>query len=307
MKRTFHLPSKNTKDTLFGVLWLPDGKPKAVLQIAHGMTEYIERYEPFAEYLNAHDFAVIGYDHAGHGKSACTPADLGYFADRSGCHTVIADMASLTHKARHLFPDIPLFLLGHSMGSFFTRKYMAYHSHLINGVILMGTGYHPFYETLTGEFLSWCIQAVKGSHYKSRLLTELALGNFNRHFAPNKTAYDWISRDEDIVSAFAADELCTFRFTTGAYLDFFRILSELAVHKNFEQIPKTLPLCLVSGRNDPVGGFGKGVRKVYLEYRRLGLKDISFKLYDGARHEILNELQRPEVFFDLLKWMENRI
>ncbi len=297
------LPSVVRTERLHTVMWIPQKEVKAVLQIVHGMVEYIERYEPFATYLNQSGIAVIGHDHLGHGYTAKTEKDLGFFSEKDGDRAVILDIRQITKYAKKQFPNVPVFLMGHSMGSFFVRNYIMKFGADIDGVILMGTGYHCLPEARLGEYLTSGLIWLFGSRYRSHLVDQIVLGSYNRKFAPNRTGFDWISSDESTVDHYLADRFCTFKFTAGAYRDFFRVLVRIAVKENIERIPKDLPIYLVSGQEDPVGNFGIGVKKLYSQLKKARIQDISITLFPGARHEILNEKQKEIVFAYLKKWL----
>lgn len=301
------LPSVVSTEQLHTVIWIPQKEVKAVLQIVHGMVEYIERYEPFATYLNKSGIAVIGHDHLGHGHTAKTENDLGFFSEKDGDRAVISDIRRVMRYAKKQFPDVPFFLMGHSMGSFFVRNYIMKFGKDMDGVILMGTGYHCLPEARLGEYLTNGLIRLFGTHYRSHLIDEIVLGSYNRKFAPNRTGSDWISSDETTVDNYLADRFCTFKFTAGAYRDFFRILVRVASKENIERIPKDLPIYLVSGQEDPVGNFGTGVKKLYVQLKKAGVQDISMTLFPGARHEILNEKQKEIVFAYLKKWLKSHM
>ncbi|MFR8033722.1 MAG: alpha/beta fold hydrolase [Lachnospiraceae bacterium] len=305
-KEEFYIKSRNGKDQLYCNHWLAEGQTKAVVQIAHGMIEHIRRYEAFARFLNEHQIAVIGHDHLGHGYSAKEAEDRGYFSDQDGSNLVIRDMYQITRYARKRYPGIPIILLGHSMGSFFARKYMTVFGNRINGVILLGTGSYTFAEAAAGKALAAVIGKIKGKRFRSRLLYELMLGSMNRKIPDARTPHDWLSRDTKAVDEYEQDELCQFQFSAGACSDFFLILAELASKKYFDRIPKLLPVFLASGKEDPVGDYGKGVEKVYKQFVSLGIRDLEIKLYDGMRHELLNEVGKEEVYDDILSWLEKR-
>ena len=305
-KEEFYIKSRNGKDQLYCNHWLAEGQPRAVVQIAHGMIEHIRRYDGLARFLNVHQIAVIGHDHLGHGYSAEGDEDRGYFSDRDGSNLVIRDMYQITRLARKRYPGIPIILLGHSMGSFFARKYLMIFGSRINGAILMGTGYHTFAEAAAGKAMAEGIGKLKGKRYRSKLLYDLMLGSMNRRIPDARTPHDWLSTDPKAVDAYEQDEMCQFTFTAGACSDFFQILAELACGKYSDRIPKLLPILLLSGTEDPVGNYGKGVGRVYKEYQELNIRDLEMKLYDGMRHELINEAGKETVYADILAWLEKR-
>lgn len=306
MKRTeFFIPSSDGRSRIHCVCWEPE-KAVAALQIAHGMVEHILRYEEFARYLTEQGVAVIGHDHLGHGMSS-DEEHFGYFAKEKGDMFVLKDMARVQRVMKKRYPDVPYFMMGHSMGSFFLRRYLANYGDRIDGAIVMGTGNPPLPLILAGSTLAKIIGNIRGEQYRSRLMREMVLGSYNRAFRPNRTSSDWLSRDEAMVDQYEKDPFCTFLFTCSAYRDFFHLLSEVKKRRYVRKIPKELPIFLISGEADPVGSFGKGVRQVYRQLKRCRIKDVYLYLYPEARHEILNETNREEVFQDIWDWLNMHI
>ncbi|MCI8465167.1 MAG: alpha/beta hydrolase [Lachnospiraceae bacterium] len=304
-KEEFYVESDERGQKLHCIAWHPEsGQVKAVLQIVHGMVEYVERYEAFACFLAERGYAVIGHDHLGHGKTAATREELGYFSKKDGDKHVIADMYRMTCAGRKRWPGVPLVIMGHSMGSFFTRKYLTRYSRKVDGAILMGTGFMGFSLVSFGKLVAGLICKVRGSRYRSRLLYKLTLGGNNRRIKDLRTENDWLSTNEESVDAYNQDPFCTFIFTAGAYRDFFTILTDLAAKKNFSTMNRELPVLFVAGEEDPVGNYGKGVKACCKQFQELGFKDVTLKLYPGDRHEILNELDRHMVFEDLALWLD---
>ncbi len=304
-KEEFFLKSGDSGQMLHCIKWEPaDLQAKAVLQIVHGMVEYVERYDEFASYLAERGYAVIGHDHLGHGKTAASEEELGYFSEKDGDRHVIGDIYRLTCKARELWPDVPVYIMGHSMGSFFTRKYLTRCSRKVDGAVIMGTGYMGLPLVATGKCLAEIICRIKGSRYRSRLLYKMTLGGNNKRIPEHRTENDWLSQNEESVDAYCRDPFCTFIFTAGAYRDFFTVLVDLAKKKDFGNMNRELPILIVSGEEDPVGNYGKGVRACYKQFQSMGFHHVQMKLYPGDRHEILNELDRSIVFEDIKVWMD---
>lgn len=302
-KEEFYVPSKNKENQIHCICWLPEKEIVGVLQLVHGMIEYIDRYHDFAAYLTEQGFAVIGHDHLGHGRTASCDEELGYFAEKNGYQYVLEDIYLVTTIAKKRWPDQPYFILGHSMGSFFTRRYLTLHGEELNGAIIMGTGYFSLSTARLGRRIAAMMCEWQGPKKRSNLIYELALGNNNRPFKDLDPNYGWLSKDPDILASYGKDKFCTFRFTNSAYVDLFSILIELAQKKDMDRIPKDLPVFFVSGQDDPVGGKGAGVKKVYHEFQELGLKEVSMKLYENDRHEIINETDRKVVYQDLAGWL----
>lgn len=302
-REEFYFDSANGVNRIHGILWKPEGEVKAVVQLSHGMVEYVERYAVLAEYLNARGIAFIGNDHLGHGQSVASEVDYGYFAKEHGDRAVLSDLYTVTQKAKIMFPEVPLILLGHSMGSFFARRYVTLHGEDIDGAIIMGTGYQPAAITTLGGWIASIIMQVKGERHRSGLMYQMMLGGYNNRFK-SEGQNAWLSKETENVKKYNKDPLCSFRFTVSACRDFMHLLTELANHKDFEKIPKELPVLFIAGEDDPVGDFGKGVKKAYEEYRALGMKNVSLKLYPGLRHEIVNEAEKETVFKDMYEWMK---
>ncbi len=279
-------------------------RPFCVLQISHGMCEMMSRYEETAAYFAARGVAVCGNDHLGHGETAKTEADLGYFGE-DGRNFLLEDMKTMNALARSHFPGLPVVLLGHSMGSFFAREYPIKWPETIDGLIISGTGgKNPLVDV--GITLTTVLSAVKkdGTHARSNFVDKLAFGAYLKRISHPKTVYDWLSRDEAVVDAFVADPKCTFRFTLNGYKELFLMLKEVTGPEWAAQMPKDLPTLLISGGEDPVSGYGEGAKQVEGWLREAGVRDLAGKVYPGARHEVLNETNRAEVYADVLVFAE---
>lgn len=302
-KEEFYLRSTDGQTDIHGYLWRPEGKAVAALQIAHGMMEHIDRYDRFASWLAERGVAVIGHDHLGHGKS-CKVCDLSFFAEKRGSVYLIQDMFRVTKVLELEYPEVPHILLGHSMGSFMARRYLTVHGGYLDGLIVMGTGAQPLGLAVAGKLTAMMVGALKGKRHQSSLMQKVVLGSYNAAFRPNRTSSDWLSRDEKEVDAFVRDPYCNIPFTCQAYVDFFNILMDLGMKRQFKKIPKTIPVLFISGDKDPVGDCGKGVQKVYRQFVDMGMEHVTIQLYPDARHEILNEVNRQEVFEDIWDWMK---
>lgn len=286
--------------------WEPDVPARAAVQIAHGMAEHIDRYDAFAKSLVQQGFVVYGNDHRGHGRTA-GEEDRGWFAEENGFEQVVQDLHRLTQIIHREQPGLPLFLFGHSMGSFLARRIIQLHGDEYQGVILCGTGGDPGWVGKLGLGLASREVRKKGSRTPSPMMAKLVTGGFNRKLRPRRTEADWLSRDEEEVDQYLADPLCGGVLTAGFYRDLLAGLILIHRKENMELTPKSLPILLIAGEDDPVGDFGKGVRRVAEGYRRAGIKDLTCKLYPGARHELLKELNREEVVQDLIDWLEERV
>ena len=307
MKQEFYYPSKDGVTQIHAIEWIPEGAARAVLQIAHGMVEFIDRYDRFASFLSGKGFYVVGNDHLGHGKSVVDEDAYGYFAKHDGNFTVLGDMQQLREDTQKKYPDLPYFILGHSMGSFLTREFIEKFGEGLAGAIIMGTGYQPNAKLDAAIALTAVFQRANGGHYRSITVNNMALGSYNAAFEPGRTKCDWLTRDEAIVDAYVANPLNQFTFTVNGYYNLFRGMRYCQRQVNLNRIPKDLPILVVSGERDPVGDFGKAPKTVAEIYRRTGIRDVTLKLYPEDRHEILNELDRETVDRDILAWLEGHM
>ena len=306
----FTFLSNDEKTAVHAVKWTPDfGEYKAILQITHGMVEFIERYADFAEFLTKNGYMVVGHDHIGHGQSVATKEDWGYFCEGNPSDTVIEDIHKLRTMIQAENPGVPYFLLGHSMGSFMLRKYLAFHNENLRGAIIMGTGFIPENLTNLALKLTAVVAKLRGSRHRSKLIQSLAFGADYKGFdmTGEKPEDSWLTKDVAIVNQYYNEPRCTYMFTVNGYKGLFEAVNFSCNPKNAARIPKKLPLFIVSGKQDPVGGLGKGVKDVYEMYKTAGLADLTYKLYENDRHEILNETDRQVVYSDLLAWMNVRI
>ena len=302
MKNDLYFPSVDGKTTIHGIEWVPEGEPKAVLQMVHGMNEYIDRYNEFASFMADNGFYVVGHDHVGHGESVAPDGTRRFFAEKNGNRVLLEDMETVRKTAAEKYPDVPHFILGHSMGSFLVRQFIARHGGSLTGAVIMGTGNQPAMTLKSGIALCSIIGAAKGKRYESRLVNKIAMnGNLKRIENP-RTIADWLSKNEPNIDAYISNPWCNGMFTVGAYKDMFISIQDCQSKTTIDRIPKELPLLLVSGEEDPIGAYGKGVEAAYESYKKAGIQDVTIKLYPGDRHEILNELDREMVYQDLLDW-----
>lgn len=305
-KSALFYPSADGVHTIHAVLWEPE-QPKAVVQIVHGIAEYVERYDAYAKYLCRRGFAVVGEDHLGHGASVAAKEDICFFTEKNGWQTVCADILKLTETAKARFAGLPYFLLGHSMGSFLSRTVILQHSREFNGLLLSGTGYQNGVTIFFGRGLAKIIRLFSGLRGKSFLINTLAFGLYNKKFAPNRTAFDWVCSDPAEVDRYIKDENCGAMATTGLFLDMLHGLSLIKDPKKLADIRKDLPIFIYSGDEDPVGGMGKGVQKVYDLYKAAGLNDVTLTLYKGGRHEMHNEPNKTEVMQNTADWLDSKL
>ena len=305
--KEFTFPSADGKHEIHCSLWLPNGQPKGVIQIVHGISEYVNRYDHMARFFTEHGFAVCGNDHLGHGRTAAQDGKFGFFAKKGGWDLVLADIRHLRQKMGEEFPHLPYFLLGHSMGSFLVRTYLCRHPGEISGALLSGTGQEPAWLVAAGRTLSTLLSALRGPEYISTLVHNGSIGVYNKQFAPARTSADWITRDEAVVDQYLADPFCCNIPTVSLYRDMMTALQYIASDRALSLMDPNTPVYIYSGDKDPVGTNGKGVEKVHGYFKKHGTTDLTMKLYPDGRHEMHNELNRDEVFADLLVWLGGHI
>lgn len=299
--------SYKSKDNIkiYGCCWTNDNVPiKGVVQIAHGMGEHIGRYEEFAKYLGDHGYIVYGNDHRGHGRTGEIANQRGYFSDQHGWEKVVSDMAHLTNIIRKNHPHLPIFLFGHSMGSLLSRDYIMRYGDRVKGVILSGTSGSLGIRGMFGQMFVRLEMKIKGPKAPSPLMYKLSFEAFNDPFEPAKTHFDWLSRDEEEVDKYIKDPLCGGVFTTSFFHDLIKGTRKVNAQQNINKVSKELPIYIFSGEMDPVGNYSKGVLEVYNQYKKADIKDVSIKIYANGRHEMLNEINKYEVYKDILNWIE---
>lgn len=301
----FYIPSSDGRTLIHVNQWTPAGRTvTGVVQIAHGVAEYGGRYAPFARYLCAHGYVVVANDHLGHGQSVLSEEDLGYFGPLGSWETVVADIEQLRRLTAEKWPESPYFLLGHSMGSFLARTWLIRHPEVeLAGVILSGTGQPAAPVLAAGRMLCDADVLKNGPRHRSLDIYGMAFGSYNKKIEPRRSPYDWLTRDEAVVDAYAADPLCTFTPTSSLFREMLSGLATVGSSREISQMSKDIPIILMSGDADPVGGWGVQVAKVYSLLVRAGCRDVAYKFYPGARHEILNETNRAEVYKDILDWL----
>ncbi len=304
----FSIPSSAVGHTLNVLCCEPSGQqPRAVLQMTHGMAEHISRYEPLARWLADRGIAVIGHDHLGHGGTARSPEEYGFFALPDGNRTLLEDLYRVTKLAQDSWPGAPLFLLGHSMGSFYARQYLCERGGELKGAILLGSGQPSKGSVLSGRALCRALAAVRGWNWRSSLVEALAIGPYNAPFEPARTNCDWLNRDARQVDLYLADELCGFRFTLNGYYSMFTGILRLQDPELLARVPKDLPVLFLSGKADPVGNQGRGVLRAAKSLRDAGVEHVRVKLYPGARHELLMEKNHQQVFEDITRFIEGHL
>lgn len=294
--------SADKKTNIHAVIWRPEGKPCGVVQIIHGMCEYIERYAPLAGYLTERGFIVCGEDHLGHGKTAASSGDLGYFNDERSLDMVLADIRSLHQTLKKEAGELPYFMLGHSMGSFFCRAYIARYGAELSGAVIMGTGYKSKPLLVSALAITSFNALFKGWKHRSNFIHSLAFGSYNKRFKAENNEFSWLSADRENIAEYKSNPLNNFRFTNNGYYILFSTIKNACSKKAVISVPKNLPVYFVAGDEDPVGDYSAGVKKAYSKFKKAGVHRVDIKLYKGARHEILNDFCKDEVRADLLNF-----
>lgn len=284
-------------------VWIPEGKPRAVLQIVHGIAEYVERYDHFAAYLNSLGYLVVAEDHMGHGKSIGKNGVQGWFC--GGWMNAVKDTYRLMQDTMAEYPGLPYVLFGHSMGSFMARTLIQeYPDSGIAAAIICGSGWMPGSVLTMGQQMAKLICRTSGERNPSPMLQKLMFGSYNQRIEHPRTAYDWLSRDNRVVDAYAADPLCGFIPSAGLVRDMLGGMLHIQKKENLEKMNKELPVFFIAGGDDPVGGYGSGVRQAAEEFRKIGMKNVSVRIYPLCRHEIHNEINKEEIFEDVSQWLE---
>lgn len=302
----FSYPSADGRHKAAGCLYTVPGVPvRGVVQLSHGMCEYVQRYTHMAQFLAEHGFALAGNDHLGHGNTAAK-TEYGHMADRDGRKFVLADLREMNARLHRHFPGVPLFLLGHSMGSFFARWYAECYPDTIDGLVLSGTA-GPSAVNQLGYLLACVVAATHKPGYVSPLLVKMSFGSYCKRIENPQSPNAWLTRDEAAVKAYDADEKCGFAFSAASYREFLWVLCHVNRKKWSRSIRKELPILLYAGAEDPVGRYGAGVREVWARLGDAGVQDLSCQIYEDGRHEMHNELNKQEVFEDLLAWLEEHL
>lgn len=304
----FKLRTKDNVD-IHTYEWFPDDENniKGIVQIAHGMAEHAKRYSDFASFLTRHNYAVFANDHRGHGQTAGKIENLGYFGPNAGWETVVSDMKLLSDYATNKYPKKPFFILGHSMGSFLTRQYVLDSSVRLNGALLSGTGGKLGLVGRFGIFTSRTMMLFYPEKSPGNILNKLSFSSYNKKFKPEKSFFAWLSRDKNQVEKFMNDPYCGVIMSIRFFYELINGIMFVNDQKNINLTPQNLPILLFSGTKDPVGLNGKGVQEVYKKMKKAGVKDVTLKLYEEGRHEMLNEINKDEVYQFVLNWMEERL
>ncbi len=300
----YRFPSSDGKNTIYSEIYTPKNvQPRGIVQLAHGMIDYTGRYTELAGFLCSHGFIFAGNHHLGHGKTSASSEDFGYFADKNGYKYVIEDVHTMNKHLHKSYPGLPLIMLGHSMGSFIARLYVAEHPSAVSGLIIHGTG-GPNPLVGVGKLLAGLIKSFYGPRHRSDLLNNMAFGSYNSKYPKEEGHNAWLTRDGSKVADRDTNEFTSFKFTVSGYIDLFTFLGSCNSKAWFKAYPKTMPTAIMSGDMDPVGNYGKGPRYVYKQLMINGAENVKLYMYEGARHELFNEYNADEVFADILAWLE---
>lgn len=279
---------------------------KGIIQLVHGMQEHIGRYDEFANLLSECGYIVVGHDHLGHGNTVKKEEDFGYFADKDGWDRLVEDIHILQNQIQKQYPNLPYVIMGHSMGSLLVRTYVTKYKDNLSGMIISGTSGQKGGLLILGKMLTKLIMLFKGKRYKSKVLEYLVTGSFNKKFKPNRTNADWTTRDEGVVDKYQKDPKCGKNFTAIAYYDLLNGTYYLSKQKNINKTLK-IPVLIFSGDKDPVGENAKGVIRVYNMLKKAGLDKVKIRLFKDGRHEMLNEINKEEVYYLILDWLKEII
>ena len=301
-ERISYPSSDGVNDIAAHVFSPEEGKIRGVLQIVHGMSEYFMRYKPLCEFLTGYGFAVCGNDHLGHGETAQSEDELGFFAESDGVDIIASDVNSLSSIIKERFPSAPHVLLGHSMGSLIARYCVAIYPDITDSLIIMGT-VGPDSPARLARLASGINERLFGSYNRSAFIKAVAFGSYTSSFPKEEGGLAWLSGDESVRKAYEEDPRSGFTFTARGYYDLFDVLARVSTKKWAESIEKTLPILIVSGRQDPCGDFGRGVCKVCEMLIAAGVENTRIRIYPHSRHEILNDVEKDEVYADILSWM----
>ena len=307
-KEEFYFDSRDGESKIHAVRYTPDTEEvTCVVQIVHGMSEYVERYEEFAKFLTEHGIVVTGNDHLGHGKSVKKDGTFGYFCEQDPATVVVRDVHRLKKMTQTLYPTVPYVILGHSMGTFMVRDYLSRYGTGVSGAVLLATSMYGKGTLTLAKTITALQKKLYGPLHVSKWLNNKVFSSNNKQFEPARTKMDWLSKDAEAVDKYMADPLCGFPFTLNGFETLFELISGLNKKETQEKLPKELPILLLAGEEDPMSKNGKGVRKAQESLEAAGLKKVQLKLYEKGRHELLNDTERETVSEDIYHWIKNTI
>ena len=301
--------SRDRQTMLHAIKWIPEEKPIAILQIIHGMQEYIDRYDEFARFLAEKGILVMGNDHLGHGGSVADgKGTYGYFCKKDPATVLVRDAHRLKKLTQEEYPGVPVFILGHSFGSFVAREYITRYGTGISGAIIQGTAFMPMGTIKSLNALVSCLQVIMGEKYRSEMVNNMAFKGYLKNIPNPRTKFDWLSHNEESVDKYIADPADNFVFTLNGFKTMAELLKRVQDTDKMEDIPKNLPVLIAAGKEDPVGSYGDGPEKLYNTYKnQLQMSNVELKLYDGMRHELQQEIGREKVYEDQFAWIKKVI
>ena len=300
--------SRDRQTMLHAIRWIPEGEPVAILQIIHGMQEYVDRYDEFANYLAERGILVIGNDHLGHGGSVGENGTKGFFCKEDPATVLVRDAHRLKKMTQEDYPGIPCFILGHSFGSFVAREYITRYGTGIKGAIIQGTAFMPTGTVKSLSGLVSFLQFILGEKTRSTMVNNMAFKGYLKRIPNPRTKFDWLSHNEESVNKYIADPFCNFVFTLNGFKTMAELLKRVQDVEKMEDIPKNLPILITGGKEDPVGSYGDALKRLYTIYtNELHIENVELKLYDGMRHELQQEIGRETVFEDQYNWLKKVI
>ncbi len=296
--------SRDRQSTIHAIKWIPEGQPVALLQIIHGMQEYIDRYDEFARYLAEKGILVMGNDHLGHGKSVSGNGTYGFFCKDDPATVLVRDAHRLKKTVQEEYPGVPVFILGHSFGSFVAREYITRYGTGIQGAIIQGTAFMPTGTINSLTSLVNFMQVIMGTKYRSTMINNMAFKGYLKRIPNPRTKFDWLSHNEESIDKYIADPADNFVFTLNGFGTMAELLKRVQDKDKMEDIPKKLPILITAGKEDPVGDYGEAPKKLFDIYKKqLQIENVELKLYDGMRHELQQEVGREQVFEDQYQWL----
>ena len=306
-KEEFYYKSADEITQIHACIWTPEEKPKGIIQIAHGVTEYILRYEEFANFFVSKGYVVVGNDHIGHGLSVAEGREKMYFGPEGSWNFVVKDIKKCIELTKEKYPNIPYILLGFSLGSFLVRTYLIDYPGTVDKAIIMGTGQISPIAIKLAKMMAHSEAKKVGEDHSTKQIHDLTFGTYNKIFAPNKTEYDWLCANEEALNDYINDPSRGGDFSAGLFREMLNGMLYSSKIKNINKMDKNIPILLISGDKDPVGDMGVGVKWVYDMYKSLDLKDINISLYKDGRHEILNDIHRYDVINEIITWLNDRL
>ena len=306
-KEEFYYPSADGKTTIHAVKWLPDNNVKMILQIAHGVTEHILRYEKLANYLTDKGILVVGNDHLGHGTSIIPNSLPMYFGPAGSWNIVVKDIEKCREIISSEYPNVPYCLLGFSLGSFAVRTHLIDYPSNIKAAILIGTGQTPSLAIKLAKFMANKEAKKHGEEKETPTIRNLTFDTYNKKFTPNRTEFDWLCSNEESIDEYIKDPLCGNCMSSGLFREMLDGMAYSGNLSNIKKMDKKVPILLLSGSMDPVGDCGKGVTKAYQTLKKANIEDVTLTIYPNLRHDILNEKNQIEIYEDIYNWLENKI